>query len=103
MTPPSRSLAQTAVDLRSQVQEREDAGSESVGKLQSAFFQIFQIVHKKGDIFSSPPQEPLAHCVSADCAYGAGIAVTFKDKYGVEKVKKQNKKPGECTNLVNVQ
>ncbi len=86
--PPSRSLAQTAVDLRSQVQEREGTGSESAGKL--------QIVHKKGDIFSSPPQEPLAHCVSADCAYGAGIAVTFKDKYGVEKVKQQNKKPGEC-------
>ncbi len=82
--PPSRSLAQTAVDLRSQVQEREGAGSESAGKL--------QIVHKKGDIFSSPPQEPLAHCVSADCAYGAGIAVTFKDKYGVKKVKQQNKK-----------
>ncbi len=38
---------------------------------------FFQIVHKKGDIFSSPPQEPLAHCVSTDCAYGAGIAVTF--------------------------
>ncbi len=67
-----------------------------------------QIVHNKGDIFSSPPQEPLAHCVSTDCAYGAGIAVTFcaygagiavtfKDKYGVEKVKKQNEKPGECT------
>ncbi len=36
----------------------------------------------------------LAHCVSTDCAYGAGIAVTFKDKYGVEKVKKQ--KTGEC-------
>ncbi len=73
--PPSRSLAQTAVDLRSQVQEREDAGSKSAGKL--------QIVHKKGDIFSSPSQETLAHCVSTDCAYGAGIAVTFKDKYGV--------------------
>ncbi len=57
---------------------------------------FFQIVHKKGDIFPSPPQEPLVHCVSTDCAYGAGIAVTFKDKYGVEKVKKQNKKPGEC-------
>ncbi len=41
--------------------------------------------------------EPLAHCVSADCTYGAGIAVTFKDKYGVEKVRQQNKKPGECT------
>ncbi len=34
--PPSRSLTQTAVDLRSQVQEREgavDAGSESAGKI----------------------------------------------------------------------
>ncbi len=40
----------------------------------------------------------LAHCVSTDCAYGAGIAVTFKDKYGVEKVKKKTKqkKTGEC-------
>ncbi len=45
----------------------------------------------------------LAHCVSTDCAYGAGIAVTFKDKYGVEKVKKKKKKKkmkkkktGEC-------
>ncbi len=47
--PPSRSLAQTAVDLRSQVQEREGAGSESAGKL--------QIVHKKGDIFSDCTQE----------------------------------------------
>ncbi len=47
-----------------------------------------QIVHKKGDIFSSPPQEPLAHCVSTDCAYG-----------GVEKVKQQNKQK----NLMNVQ
>ncbi len=52
---------------------------------------FFQIVHKKGEIFSNPPQEPLAHCVSTDCAYGAGIAVTFKDKYGVEKVKQQKK------------
>ncbi len=77
------------MDLRSQVQEREGAGSESAGKL--------QIVHKKGDIFSSPQLEPLAHCVSADCAYGAGIAVAFKDRYGVERVRQQNK------NLVNVQ
>ncbi len=43
--------------------------------------------------------EPLAHCVSTDCAYGAGIAVTFKDKYGVKKVKQQNKQK----NLMNVQ
>ncbi len=81
---PSRSLAQTAVDLRTQVQEREIP------------YQIPEIQHKKGNLFLSPPQEPLAHCVSADCAYGAGIAVTFKEKYGVEKVRQQNKKPGEC-------
>ncbi len=65
------------MDLRSQVQERESAGVLGVKVLEN--------------------YEPLAHCVSADCAYGAGIAVTFKDKYGVEKVKKKKKKP------VNVQ
>ncbi len=87
--PPSRSLAQTAVDLRTQVQEREITESEIP-------YRIPDIQHKKGNLFLSPPQEPLAHCVSEDCAYGAGIAVTFKEKYGVEKVKSQNKKSGEC-------
>ncbi len=87
--PPSRSLAQTAVDLRTQVQERESEGEEIP-------YQIPEILHRKGDIFSSPQLEPLAHCVSADCAYGVGIAVAFKDRYGVEKVRQQNKKPGEC-------
>ncbi len=102
--PPSRSLAQTAVDLRTQVQEREGE-SKNEGDNSCVCedpycpvpYRIPEVVQRKGDIFSSPPQEPLAHCVSADCAYGAGIAVTFKDKYGVEKVRPQNKKPGECT------
>ncbi len=102
--PPSRSLAQTAVDLRTPVQEREGE-SKNEGDNSCVCedpycpvpYRIPEVVHRKGDIFSSPPQEPLAHCVSADCAYGAGIAVTFKDKYGVEKVRPQNKKPGECT------
>ncbi len=89
------------MDLRSQVQEREGVESKETeageGDLNTDIpYRIPDIIHKRGDIFSSPPQEPLAHCVSADCAYGAGIAVTFKDKYGVEKVKQQNKKPGEC-------
>ncbi len=88
--PPSRSLAQTAVDLRTQVQEREAEEAEEIP------YQIPEVVQRKGDLFSSPQQEPLAHCVSADCAYGAGIAVTFKEKYGVEKVRQQNKKLGEC-------
>ncbi len=92
--PPNRSLTQTAVDLKTQVQERE--GEELPGEGELLPYPIPEILHRKGDIFSSPQLEPLAHCVSADCAYGAGIAVTFKDKYGVEKVRQQNKKPGEC-------
>ncbi|XP_073725267.1 uncharacterized protein [Misgurnus anguillicaudatus] len=114
---PSRSLTETGVDLRTQVQERESVESES--ESESAGIQREQtgsetsvvtltqhqqqsqqtpckIVHKKGDIFSSPATEPLAHCVSADCAYGAGIAVQFKAKYGTQKVVRQNKHTGEC-------
>ncbi len=72
--PPSRSLAQTAVNLRSQVQEREDAGCKSAGKLRT---------------FGTLCKRRL--CIW--CRY----PITFKDKYGVEKVKKQNKKPGECS------
>ncbi len=97
--PPSRSLAQTAVDLRTQVQEREAEGIPyQIPEVEAEGipYQIPEVVQRKGDIFSSPPQEPLAHCVSADCAYGAGIAVTFKQRYGVEKVREQGKK------LVNV-
>ncbi len=93
--PPSRSLAQTAVDLRTQVQERETEG-ETETETHLIYYPIPDIQRRKGDLFSSPQLEPLAHCVSADCAYGAGIAVAFKDRYGVEKVRQQNKKPGQC-------
>ncbi|KAI7811686.1 polyprotein [Triplophysa rosa] len=96
--PPSRSLADTGLDLRTQVQERED--SQSDGKTDTEIatgqHQQLQIIHKTGDIFTSPHTEPLAHCVSADCAYGAGIAKQFKRRYGTEKVIDQNKQPGEC-------
>lgn len=36
----------------------------------------------KGDLFASDA-EILVHCISADFALGAGIAKTFRDKYGV--------------------
>ncbi|XP_057183088.1 uncharacterized protein LOC130549780 [Triplophysa rosa] len=93
--PPSRSLSDTLVDLRTQVQERgvdtqEKQGSETANK------NCVQLIHKTGDIFLSAQNEPLAHCVSADCAYGAGIAKKFKQRYGTDKVKEQRKKPGEC-------
>ncbi|XP_056603485.1 uncharacterized protein LOC130420317 [Triplophysa dalaica] len=111
----NRSLSDTAVDLRAQVQEREDSSDtppqsnqqilqkrevqyrEGVDELpQDITTGALQIRHKKGDLFSSPPGEPLAHCVSQDRAYGAGIAVAFKNRYGVEHVRQQNKSVGEC-------
>ncbi|XP_042656236.1 ADP-ribose glycohydrolase OARD1 isoform X2 [Tyto alba] len=36
----------------------------------------------KGDLFSCPPTDSLAHCISEDCRMGAGIAVLFKKKFG---------------------
>lgn len=35
------------------------------------------------DLFSLPNDYMLVHCVSSDFALGAGIAKTFRDKYGV--------------------
>ena len=36
-----------------------------------------------GDLFKSPnPDVSLAHCVSRDLKMGAGIAKTFRDKFG---------------------
>jgi hypothetical protein len=39
------------------------------------------ITEVKGDLFSS--NETLAHCVSKDFKMGAGIAVLFKQKFGI--------------------
>ncbi|XP_055911511.1 ADP-ribose glycohydrolase OARD1-like isoform X2 [Eupeodes corollae] len=36
----------------------------------------------EGDLFSAPEEYSLAHCVGADFAMGAGIAVKFKQIYG---------------------
>lgn len=53
-----------------------------------------------GDLFSCPPDQALAHCISQDCHMGAGIAVLFKDKFkGVGELKHQNKQPGQCAVL----
>lgn len=48
--------------------------------------------HVTGDLFSCPPDEALAHCISEDCRMGAGIAVLFKRRFkGVEDLKEQRK------------
>ncbi|XP_056311188.1 uncharacterized protein LOC130222684 [Danio aesculapii] len=113
--PPSRSLDDTRVDLASQVQEREDTtentgGSEGTTKggdtqththdnnfhPSQSNLQTLQVVHKTGDLFTAPKGEAVAHCVSADCAFGAGIAKKFRERYGVDKVKAQGKTKGDC-------
>ncbi|MBN3321823.1 OARD1 deacetylase, partial [Atractosteus spatula] len=54
----------------------------------------------RGDLFSCPEEESLAHCISEDCRMGAGIAVLFKKRFsGVEELKAQQKKTGECAVL----
>ena len=45
------------------------------------FFQEFSLVYKKGDLFSCPTTDSLAHCVSKDLRMGKGIAVLFKQKF----------------------
>ncbi|KAJ8314765.1 hypothetical protein KUTeg_006915 [Tegillarca granosa] len=60
----------------------------------------FHFIQKKGDLFSTPETESLAHCISEDCRMGKGIAVIFKKKFaGIEDLKRQDKKPGEVAVL----
>lgn len=39
-------------------------------------------MYVKGDLFTSPGTDSLAHCISEDCHMGAGIAAIFKKKFG---------------------
>ncbi|XP_054639732.1 ADP-ribose glycohydrolase OARD1 [Dunckerocampus dactyliophorus] len=60
----------------------------------------WRLNHVKGDLFSCPTDEALAHCISEDCRMGAGIAVTFKQKFrGVDELKGQKKQVGQCAVL----
>ncbi|XP_040008968.1 ADP-ribose glycohydrolase OARD1 [Xiphias gladius] len=53
-----------------------------------------------GNLFSCPTEEALAHCISEDCRMGAGIAVTFKQRFrGVAELKEQKKLTGQCAVL----
>ncbi|XP_035237345.1 ADP-ribose glycohydrolase OARD1 isoform X2 [Anguilla anguilla] len=60
----------------------------------------WSLCHVTGDLFSSPADEALAHCISEDCRMGAGIATIFKKKFaGVAELKAQQKTPGDCAVL----
>ncbi|KAM8977269.1 ADP-ribose glycohydrolase OARD1 [Pelodytes ibericus] len=59
-----------------------------------------QIRYVTGDLFSCPPTDSIAHCISADCRMGAGIAVQFRKRFKrVDDLKKQNKKKGDVAIL----
>ncbi len=40
------------------------------------------ITHEAKNMFESPEEEALGHCISKDCALGAGIALEFRNRYG---------------------
>lgn len=51
----------------------------------------WKLNYVSGNLFSCPEDEALAHCISEDCRMGAGIAVSFKQKFkGVEELKEQS-------------
>lgn len=56
--------------------------------------------HVEGDIFEHAKSGALAHCVSADFAMGAGIALEFRNRFGfVESLKEQQKSVGDVAHL----
>ncbi|KAJ4459849.1 putative O-acetyl-ADP-ribose deacetylase 1 [Paratrimastix pyriformis] len=55
----------------------------------------------QGDLFTAPPNEALAHCVSKDLHMGKGIAVPFRQRFGgVPELKDQGPEIGKCLTLV---
>jgi len=40
------------------------------------------LIEKRGDLFAEPGVTHLAHCISADCKMGAGIAKSFVARFG---------------------
>ncbi len=54
------------------------------------------ITHEAKNLFESPEEEALGHCISKDCALGAGIALEFRNRYGVDELVEQQKGVGEC-------
>ena len=60
----------------------------------------FSFTTVKGNLFESPKDHCLCHCVSRDLAMGAGIAKNFKKRYGgVQELKNQKVKVGGCGKL----
>ncbi|XP_055045035.2 ADP-ribose glycohydrolase OARD1 isoform X1 [Misgurnus anguillicaudatus] len=59
----------------------------------------WQLQYMRGDLFTCPATDALAHCISEDCRMGAGIALLFKKKFGIKEVRAQDKHIGQCAVL----
>lgn len=60
----------------------------------------YKLNEVNGDLFSAPKTHSLAHCVGADLAMGAGIAVKFKEVYGkVNELRSQKAGSGDVAVL----
>ncbi|XP_030821830.1 ADP-ribose glycohydrolase OARD1 isoform X1 [Geospiza fortis] len=78
----------------------KDQERSPVCSLRRCCCPALQIRCVKGDLFSCPGTDALAHCISEDCRMGAGIAVLFKKKFGgVQELLDQKKKTGEVAVL----
>ncbi|KAH8379268.1 hypothetical protein KR009_003972, partial [Drosophila setifemur] len=72
-----------------------------VGMSSEASYRISEV---DGDLFSAPMTHSLAHCVGADLAMGAGIAVKFKEVFGqLDELRSQNATSGGVAVLKNDQ
>lgn len=81
--------------MESEGQNRVDEGMAKLGCSSG-----WRLLHKRGDLFTCPPTDALAHCISEDCRMGAGIAVLFKKTFGgVDELLAQKKQPGQCAVL----
>ncbi|XP_030623267.1 ADP-ribose glycohydrolase OARD1 isoform X2 [Chanos chanos] len=90
----------TGVVARSQVPPKYDQKYGQCKEEEKLATDGWSLRHLRGDLFSCPAGESLAHCISQDCRMGAGIAVLFRKKFhGVEELKKQHKLPGQCAVL----
>ncbi|XP_056303501.1 uncharacterized protein LOC130215693 [Danio aesculapii] len=112
---PDRTLADVRVDLRrgqregegegdTEEPEREGEGGERSGQIETApaprtqlsATPVFKILQRTGDLLQTPEHIPIAHCISADYALGAGVAKQIRDKYGVEELNTSVAQPGDC-------
>ena len=95
--------------------DEEEAAVRNVLPVQEMTFDAFMSLYSNGqkiqhgvtreeqrDLFTTPTEYSLAHCVSEDLRMSKGIAATFKKKYGqIENLQSQGPQIGKVLQIVN--